>query len=148
MTLVARINETFLQIAADLKSKVFRVENIPSASVGQTSYTVPNGYTAGAIMVFLNGVLLQPADYIASNGSNVVLAEGSTASTDTVSVVVLSAIRAQDDALLQSTVAALPPAASSFAKVRYCTNMAGRAAPVYSDGTNWRRMGDDSIVTT
>lgn len=128
--------------------QVFRVENIPSASVGQTSYAVPNGYTAGAVMVFLNGVLLQPTDYTAADGTNVVLAKASTQISDTVSVVVLSAIRAQDDALLQSTVAALPPAASSLAKVRYCTNMAGRAAPVYSDGTNWRRMGDDSIVTT
>lgn len=148
MTLVARINETFLQIAADLKSKVFRVENIPSASVGQTSYAVPNGYAAGAVMVFLNGVLLQPTDYTASDGVNVVLAKASTLISDTVSVVVLSAIRAQDDALLMYTVAQLPPAASNRAKQRYCTNMAGGEGPVFSNGINWLRVSDNTVVTT
>jgi len=128
--------------------QVFRVENIPSTSVGQTSYAVPNGYTAGAIMVFLNGALLQPSDYVASDGSNVVLAEGSTALTDTLSVVVLSAIRAQDDALLMYTVAQLPPASSNRAKQRYCTNMAGGEGPVFSNGSNWLRVSDNTVVTT
>lgn len=148
MTLVARINETFLQIAADQKAKVFRVENIPTTTVGQTSYTVPNGYTPGAVMVFLNGALLQPADYTASTGTDVVLTEPATILTDVVSVGVLSALRAQDDALLQYTVATLPAASSSLAKIRYCTNMAGGAGPVFSNGTKWLRVADNTEVTT
>lgn len=51
--------------------------------------------------------------------------------------------------LPSATVAGLPAASSVGAGVmRYCTDMAGRAAPVYSDGTNWRRFSDDSVVTT
>lgn len=148
MTLVARINETFLQIAADLKSKVFRKERAVATTAGQTSFAVPNGYSVGGIIVIYNGAVLDDTDFTASDGVNVVLAQGATTVGEVMNFIVLSAIRAQDDALLQSTVANLPPAASSLAKVRYCTNMAGRPGPVYSDGTIWRRMGDDSQVTT
>lgn len=148
MTLVARINETFLQIAADQKAKAFRVENIPTTAVGQTTYSVPNGYTPGAIMVFLNGALQQPADYTASNGTDVVLTEAATGLTDVVTVGVISALRAQDDSLLMYTVATLPPASGNRAKQRYCTNMAGGEGPVFSNGAKWLRVSDNTEVTT
>ncbi|MCD5994135.1 hypothetical protein KDX38_11100 [Pseudomonas sp. CDFA 602] len=128
--------------------QVFRVESIAATSVGQTAFTVPNGYVPGAIVVFLNGVLQQAADYTATASPTITLAVGATSTQDVLQVGVLSAIRAQDDALLQSTVANLPAANASAAKIRYCTNMSGRAGPVYSDGTNWRRFVDDSVVTT
>lgn len=127
---------------------VFRTEAIATASVGQTSYAVPNGYTTNSIIVFFNGALLAPADFTATDGANVVLASGALTTSDIMSVLVIGAVRAQDDALLQYTVASLPAASANLAKVRYCTNMAGRAGPVYSDGTNWRRFVDDSVVTT
>lgn len=128
--------------------QIFRVENIVTTTVGQTTYTVPNGYTVGAILVFLNGALLiQPTDATATDGSTAVLTQGVLTTNDIVSVVVLSAIRAQDDALLQYTVAALPPASANLAKFRYCTNMAGGAGPVYSNGTNWLRVADNTLVT-
>ncbi|QHE96877.1 hypothetical protein LCG56_27005 [Pseudomonas cannabina pv. alisalensis] len=128
--------------------QVFRVETITTSSVGQTSYTVPNGYAPGSIVVFLNGVLQQPDDYTATSSPSITLAVGALSTQDVLQVGVLSSIRAQDDALLESTVANLPSASASGRKVRYCTNMAGRAGPVYSDGTNWRRFVDDSVVTT
>lgn len=128
--------------------QVFRVETIATTSLGQTSYAVPNGYTAGAIVVFFNGVLQQPTDYTATDGTNVVLAVGATSLTDVMQVGVLSAIRAQDDALLMYTVATLPPASSNRAKQRYCTNMAGGEGPVFSNGTNWLRVSDNTVVTT
>lgn len=128
--------------------QVFRVETIPATTVGQTSYTVPNGYTPGAIVVTLNGVFLSAPNYTASDGANVILTEAATALTDEVSVIVLSALRAQDDALLQYTVATLPAASSSLAKIRYCTNMAGGAGPVFSNGTKWLRVADNTEVTT
>ncbi len=127
---------------------VLRTETITTSTVGQTSYTVPNGYTPSSIIVFLNGALQAPADYTATNGTTVVLTQGALTTDDIMSVLVIGAVRAQDDALLQYTVAALPAASANLAKVRYCTNMAGRAGPVYSDGTNWRRFVDDSVVTT
>ena len=43
-----------------------------TASAGQTTFSV--AYTVGAVEVFLNGVLLNPADYTATNGTTVVLA--------------------------------------------------------------------------
>jgi hypothetical protein len=128
--------------------QVFRIETIASGAAGQTSYAVPNGYTPGAVLVFLNGALQQPTDYAASDGANVVLAAGAWAVTDVVQVVVLSAIRAQDDALLAYTVAQLPPAASNKYKQRYCTNMAGGEGPVFSNGTKWLRVSDNTEVTT
>ncbi len=128
--------------------QVFRVETIAATSVGQTSFTVPSGYTVGAIIVFVNGALQQPADYTATSGTAVVLAVGSTSTQDAVQVVVLSSIRAQDDALLSYTVAGLPAASANARKIRWCSNMSGGAAPVYSDGTNWRKFSDNTIVTT
>lgn len=128
--------------------QVFRVETIPTMTVGQTSYAVPNGYTPGAVVVFLNGALQQPADYTATDGANVVLALGALGLNDVVSVGVLSALRAQDDALLIYTVAQLPPASSNRARQRYCSNMAGGEGPVFSNGTNWLRVSDNTVVTT
>lgn len=127
--------------------QVFRIETIATTSVGQTSYTVPNGYVAGAILVLFNGVLQQPSDFTASNGTTVVLAVGATSTADVMSVVVLSAVRAQDDALLQYTVAGLPSASANAFKQRWCANMAGGAGVVVSNGTNWVRVADNTIVT-
>jgi hypothetical protein len=127
---------------------VFRTETIATSSVGQTSYAVPNGYTVGSIIVFFNGVLQAPADFTATDGANVVLASGSLTTSDIMSVLVIGAVRAQDDALLQYTVATLPAANANLAKLRYCTNMAGGAGPVFSNGTQWLRVADNTVVTT
>ncbi|WP_152531882.1 hypothetical protein [Pseudomonas syringae] len=137
-----------LQAQITALGKAFRVESVSATAAGQTAFTVPNGYTAGNIMVWLNGVLLASDDYTATTSPTVTLSVGTTSAQDVLQVGVLSAIRGQDDAMLQSTVANLPTASTSLAKTRYCTNMAGRAGPVYSDGTNWRRFVDDSVVTT
>lgn len=126
----------------------FRVETIAATSVGQTAFTVPNGYTPGAIVVFFNGVLQQPSDYAATTSPTITLAVGATSTADVMSVVVFGALRAQDDALLQYTVAGLPAASANTAKIRYCTNMAGGAGPVFSNGTNWLRVADNTVVTT
>jgi hypothetical protein len=128
----------------------FRVETIAATSVGQTAFTVPNGFaSASAILVLFNGVLQQPSDYTATSPT-VTLASGATATTDVMSVVVFGTVRAQDDALLSYTVAQLNSmgAANNTRKSRWCSDMAGRAGPVYSDGTNWRRYVDDTIVST
>lgn len=125
-----------------------RTETIATTAVGQTSYTVPNGYTVGAILVYFNGALQQPGDYTATNGTSVVLALAAKSTSDVMSVVVIGALRAQDDALLSYTVATLPAASANTAKLRYCTNMAGGAGPVFSNGTSWLRVADNTVVTT
>ena len=50
-----------------------------TATGGQTSFATA-GYTSQFIDVYLNGVKLAPADFTATNGSDVVLASGATAS--------------------------------------------------------------------
>lgn len=131
-----------------IQALVFRVENIPATAVAQTTFVVPGGYTPGAIMVFLNGVLLQPADYAASASPNVVLTEGTDSATDVLTVGIMGTLRAQDDSLLATTVAGLPSASANAFKQRWCTNMAGGAGVVVSNGTNWVRVADNTLVTT
>lgn len=43
------------------------------ATAGQTTFTIPGGYTVGYIEVFANGILLGSSNYTASNGTTVVL---------------------------------------------------------------------------
>lgn len=62
--------------APDSASGYFRTEPITAAASGQTSFTVPGGYTPGAIFVSLNGASLPPADFTATDGTTVVLASG------------------------------------------------------------------------
>jgi hypothetical protein len=56
-----------------------------TAFAGQTTFTVSNGYTPNYILVYVNGVLLDTSDYVAVNGTTVVLNSG-TNSNDSVSI--------------------------------------------------------------
>lgn len=44
-----------------------------TAATAKTTFTITGGYTAGTVFVYLNGVLLQPSEFTASNGTTVVL---------------------------------------------------------------------------
>ncbi len=57
-------------------SAFFSLATVTATSAGQTSFTIPGGYTPGAIVVFLNGSSLAPAHYTATNGTTVVLGSG------------------------------------------------------------------------
>jgi len=51
--------------------------DVLSTSVNQTIFTIPGGYTAGNVLVYLNGVMLsETTDFVASNGTTVVLTTG------------------------------------------------------------------------
>ena len=53
--------------------------NIFTATAGQTTFTITQGYQVGDIDVFLNGVrLVDSDDYYATNGSTIVLTSGAT----------------------------------------------------------------------
>lgn len=47
-----------------------------TASAGQTTFNITGGYVVGYVDVFLNGVLLNPTDYTATDGLTVVLDTG------------------------------------------------------------------------
>lgn len=84
----------------------FRTEAVTAAATGQTSFTVPGGYTPGAIIVSLNGAVLPPADYTATNGTTVVLASGAGIAVGAVLLVyVLSAFDVADALPLGGTAA-------------------------------------------
>jgi hypothetical protein len=46
-----------------------------TATAAQTTFTVLGGYNVGSVMVFVNGIQMNDADYTAANGSTVVLTE-------------------------------------------------------------------------
>lgn len=52
------------------------------ATASQTTFNITGGYVIGYVDVFLNGVLLTPSDYTASNGLTVVLNTGASASDE------------------------------------------------------------------
>jgi len=63
---------------APVPQAVYRREDF-TATASQTTFNT-SGYTVGYARVYQNGVLLDPSDYTASNGSDVVLGTGATAS--------------------------------------------------------------------
>lgn len=94
-----------LNVAAPGQS-FFRTEAVTATAAGQTSFTVPGGYTPGAIIVSLNGSTLTPADYTATDGSTVVLASGAGIVAGSVLLVyVLSAFEVPDALPLLGTAA-------------------------------------------
>jgi hypothetical protein len=54
----------------------FSLVTVTATAAEQTSFTVPNGYTPGAVVVFLNGAQLAPIHYTATNGTSVELESG------------------------------------------------------------------------
>jgi len=53
-----------------------------TATAGQTTFSVPSGYVVGLIQVNLNGIELAATDYVATNGTSVVLNIGATLDDD------------------------------------------------------------------
>lgn len=73
-TLAMRIyNGTAWVNLATAANSSFRTYTETSATA-KTTFTITGGYQVGLILVFLNGVLLEPTEFTASNGSTVVLA--------------------------------------------------------------------------
>ena len=63
--------------ASGVTTTAYRTQTEFTATAGQTTFTPPS-YTIGFIQVYRNGVLLGSSDYIASNGTTVVLTSGAT----------------------------------------------------------------------
>jgi hypothetical protein len=72
------VNPTLSLVNSVAGTTLSRLEtSVAATSAGQTLFTGFT-YTPGSIDVFLNGVKLQPADYIATNGTSVSLTAGAS----------------------------------------------------------------------
>ena len=59
-------------------SSQFTINTVTPSTGGQTTFTVPGGYSVGALDVYQNGIMLFPTiDYTATNGTTVVLLNAS-----------------------------------------------------------------------
>lgn len=84
----------------------FALVTVAATAAEQTSFTIPGGYTPGAVVVFLNGSSLAPVHYTASDGATVVLASGAGVVPGTELVVLrLSAFEVADALPLGGTAA-------------------------------------------
>lgn len=117
-------DNTIKQLGGDAASSFFSLVTVTAASAGQTSFTIPGGYTPGAIVVFLNGSSLAPAHYTATNGTAVVLQSGTDVIVGSELVVLrLSAFQVAD---------ALPLNGTAYNAARY-----GGILPPPSDGKQY-----------
>jgi len=71
--------------ASGVTTTAYRTVTDTTATAGQTSFTIPS-YTVGYLEVFRNGVYLPNADYTATTGTTVVLANAATAG-DTITTI-------------------------------------------------------------
>ena len=79
--------ESIVEVGADSSSEITVMKHyLYNASANQTTFSGTDAnneslsYTAGQILVFLNGVFLDPDDYTASNGTSIVLDNGAKSS--------------------------------------------------------------------
>lgn len=87
-------------------SAFFSLVTVTATSASQTSFTIPGGYTPGAVVVFLDGASLAPAHYTATNGTTVVLASGTGVAVGSELVILrLSAFQVADALPLGGTAA-------------------------------------------
>jgi hypothetical protein len=90
------ISVRFLGIpASNIATTAYRTTTEFTATAGQTTFSVPS-YTVGYIDVYRNGALLGSADYTATNGTTVVLANAASSGdlVETISFFVSSVLNA------------------------------------------------------
>lgn len=88
--------ESIVEVGADSSSEITVMKHyLYNASANQTTFSGTDAnneslsYTAGQILVFLNGVFLDPDDYTATNGTSIVLDDGAK-SSDYLEIISLS----------------------------------------------------------
>ena len=64
-------------ITAQTASAAIKVTQTYTASAGQTTFSVANGYSTGYVDVFINGTKLNGSEFTDTSGTNIVLATGS-----------------------------------------------------------------------
>jgi hypothetical protein len=110
----ANISVRYLGIpASGVTTTAYRTVTEFTATAGQKTFTPPS-YTVGFINVYRNGVLLGSADYTASNGTTVVLANGGAAAGDLVTI---------ESFYVSSVLNAIPAIAGSVGSTYLASNL-------------------------
>jgi len=106
-----------------------------TATAGQTTFSVTDGYNTSSVYVYLNGVLLDAADYTATNGTSIVLGSGA-ALNDTVRVVTY--FNPVDTISIRNAAAASAAAAATSASnaSTSATNAASSASTASTQASN------------
>jgi hypothetical protein len=143
----ANISVRFLGVpASGVTTTAYRTVTEFTATAGQTSFSVPS-YTVGYIDVYRNGVMLGSADYTATSGLTVVLANGCTAG-DLVEVISFQ---------VSSVLNAIPNAAGSVSTNNLADNSVTTAkiapgavipADLSTGGPFWDASGNIGVGTT
>lgn len=77
------------EITVGSNEQAFRIEAVAATTTGQTTFTVPGGYTPGTIIVTLNGSTLLPSDYVATDGTTIILTSGADIVSGTILVIII-----------------------------------------------------------
>jgi hypothetical protein len=121
-----------------------------TATAGQTSFAVTDGYNVNSVYVYLNGVLLDAADYTATNGTSIVLASGATLN-DTVRVVTyfnpVDTISIRNAAAASATAAA-NSAFSAGVHANNALNSATSASGSETTAQSWANASAGSAITS
>jgi hypothetical protein len=148
------ISVRFLGIpASGVVNTAYRTQTEFTATAGQTTFSVPS-YTVGYIDVYRNGALLGSADFTATSGTTVVLANPASSGdlVETISFFVssvLNAIPAQNNAVIDSyindgAVTTAKLADANITQAKLATNVAGNG-PAFSAS---KQGGNQSITQT
>ena len=132
------ISVRFLGIpASNIATTAYRTLTEFTATAGQTTFSVPS-YTVGYIDVYRNGALLGSADYTATNGTTVVLANAASSGDliETISFFVSSVLNAIPAVANAVTTSYINDGAVTQAKLGAGVAGNGPAFSAYRGGSN------------
>jgi hypothetical protein len=141
--------------ATGVTTTAYRTVTEFTATAGQTTFTPPS-YTVGFIDVYRNGVLLGSADFTATNGTTIVLANPATAGdlVETISFLVSSVLNAIPNTagsvgtanIADSAITTAKIAAGAVIQADLATGVAG-TGPAFSAYANTTQSITTSIFT-
>lgn len=117
----------------------FRTETVPAGSIGQTVFTVPGGYTPNLMFVQRGGVQLGPADFTATNGTTVTLADAAIAVGEEIRFIVFGSFLITD---------ALSTSGTAFDSARLNGQTASFYATAADIATRPRRITETQAATS
>jgi hypothetical protein len=140
------ISVRFLGIpASNITTTAYRTATEFTATAGQTTFSVPS-YTVGYIDVYRNGALLGSADYTATNGTTVVLANAASSGDliETISFFVSSVLNAIPAVAGAVTETYINTGAVTQAKLG--AGVAGNGPAVFAFNTSTQSIGNATFV--